>query len=481
MQTNLKEFSANSKESSGYSNSARKACKSGISSLSRTKTSKRKENVSNRLESPPALTLAATNNRNSNRGTKQPSTFPPKSKTGEKGTNTRKTLINLDWLDLKLSAGNLSLESFNQYGQTFFYHKNEAYRLDLLPFGGKTYRSKADVFYGNAKLGTIEFDSIFENLAKTAKFHVENSAFYDEWAGICLASIIENFTKAIGSTVQGVLRVDVALDGRQFENLGWNVYYHDILPIRQSSMKGGHWTTDKEHLTRVTTGFSYGSRSSGRLFRCYNKALEIRKSNHKFYILDYWNANNLDQMGGDVWRLEAELRSDFLKTVDGFTWEHLFDKKRLLSLFQVATKNFFEFVDMRVAEGAKNAAQRKKRFQRAEKIQVVDFSEVHTETYQRVKAESKPKTDRTAKIMIKQLALSAALTSENEPEKALNYAKAAGLLMEENNLEDYVMKKTHFWAPQIEREAWRRGKGVNSMLDLVNLATSLQNLQNIYV
>ena len=408
--------------------------------------------------------------------------FVSKSKTRQKGTITRKTLINLDWADFKLSAGNLSLECFNQYGQTFFYSGNEAYRLDLLPFGGKTYRSKADVFYGDSKLGTIEFDSIFENLAETAKFHVENSAFYDEWANVCLGSIIENFAKAIGSEVLGVLRVDIALDGRQFEAFGWNVYHHDILPIRPGSMKGGHWATDKEHLTRVTTGFSYGSRSSGRLFRCYDKSLEIsEKSQHKTYILDNWNVNNLDQDGGHVWRLEAELRSDFLKTVEGFSWEHLFDKKRLLSLFQVATKNYFEFVDMRVAEGANNAAQRKKRFQRAKRIQVIDFTEVHTDGYQRRKIEKKPKTDRTAKIMIKQLALSAALTAENEPEKALNYAKAAGLMMDENGLQEYVIKKTHFWAPQIEREAWRAGKSVNSMVDLVNLATSLQNLQNCYV
>jgi len=412
----------------------------------------------------------------------QSGSFLPKSKTGEKGTITRKTLINLDWLDLKLSAGNLSLECFNQYGQTFFYSGNEAYRLDLLPFGGKTYRSKADVFYGDSKLGTIEFDSIFENLAETAKFHVENSAIYDEWANVCLGSIIENFAKSIGAEVLGVLRVDIALDGRQFEAFGWNVYHHDILPIRQSSMKGGHWATDKEHLTRVTTGFSYGSRSSGRLFRCYNKALEIRqKSNHKYYILDYWIANNLDEAGGAIWRLEAELRSDFLKTVDGFTWEHLFDKKRLLSLFQAATKNYFEFVDISVAEGANNAAQRKKRFQRAKRIKVVDFDQVHTDGYQRRKIEKKPKTDRTAKIMIKQLALSAALTAENEPEKALNYAKAAGLLMESNDLQNYVTHKTHFWQPQIEREAWRRGIPVNSMMDLGNLAASLTELQNCYV
>lgn len=136
---------------------------------------------------------------------------------------------------------------------------------------------------------------------------------------------------------------------------------------------------------------------------------------------------------------------------------------------------------MRVVDDTNNAAQRKKRFQRAKRIKVIDFSEVHTETYQRTKIVQKPKTDRVAKIMIKQLTLSSALTSEDEPGKALHYALAAGLLMEGNELQAYVARKTHFWQPQIEREAWRAGKSVNSMLDLGNLATSLLDLQNIYV
>lgn len=251
----------------------------------------------------------------------QHATIPPISKTGEKGTNPQpQTLINLDWVDLKLSIGDLSLECFNQNGITVFYSENEAYRLALEPFGDKNYRSSAAVYYGDSKLGTIKFDAVFENLKDTAKLHVENSALYDDWADVALLSIIETFAKSIGSTVLGALRADVALDGRQFEGFAWNVYYHDILPIRPKSMKGGHWATDKEHLTRITTGFSYGSRQSGRLVRCYNKSLEIsEKSQHKSYILDYWRNNNLDQDGPHVWRLEYELRSDFLKTVEGFS------------------------------------------------------------------------------------------------------------------------------------------------------------------
>jgi hypothetical protein len=409
--------------------------------------------------------------------------FTQNSKTGEKGTTSKKTtLISLDWLDLKFSAGNLNLECFDYKGQTFFYSGNECYRLELLPYGGYAYRSKADVFYGDSKLGNIEFDSIYQSQEKTAKFHVENSCFYDEWENVCLESIIKNFAKSIGATVIGVLRADIALDSLTFESLAWNVYNHDILPIRQSSLKGGHWTTDKERLTRITTGFSYGARKSGRLFRCYDKSLEIsEKSKHKTYILDYWKNNNLNQLGGHVWRLEAELRNDFLKTVADFNWQHVFDKKRLLSLFQVAQKNYFEFVDMKALEGAKNAEQRKKRFQRAKRVQFIDFTQVHTDEYKRLKIAKKPKTDRTAKIMIKQLASSAVLTVENEPEKALAYAKAAGLLMQENSLDDYVKMKTHFWRPQIEREAWRQGRAVNSMVDLANLATSLIGLQNVYV
>ncbi|WP_421794927.1 hypothetical protein [Haliscomenobacter sp.] len=408
--------------------------------------------------------------------------FPPIGKTGEKWTNQKKTLIGLDWLELKLEVGHLSLEAFNQKGTCTFVKGSEFYSLELLPFGGKTYRTGAAVYYGNSKMGTVHFDSIFENLSKTAKLQLENTVFYDDFAEITLHSIISNFVKAIGSKILSVLRADIALDCPQFGAFARSVDQMQIVPIRASSMKGGNCAYNYSNFERECTGFSYGSRSSGRLIRCYDKSREItEKSQHKTYILDYWKANGLNDVKGNIWRLEYELKTDFLKTVCGFEWSHLFDKKRLLALTEVATKSFFEWVPADALRNAPNAHQRQKRLQRAEKITVIDFDQVQTENYQRIKAKAKPKTDRTVKIMIKQLSLSAALTAENDLEKALNYAKVAGLLMEQNDLQSYVVRKTHFWKPQIEREAWRQGRAVNPMIDLPNLATSLVELQNMYV
>jgi len=320
-------------------------------------------------------------------------TFPPTGKTGENWTTQAKTLITLDWLELKISIGQLCLEMFNSKGTCTFGGGTELFKLELLPFGGKTYRTGAALYYGAQKIGIIQFDSIFENLIGTAKLQIENACFYEDFAEITLQYIISTFVKSIGSKVLGVLRVDIALDGYQFADFAYSVGECHITPIRQKSLQSAHFSL--KDAKRVITGFGYGSRQSGRMFRVYDKEREIaEKSKHKIYILDYFQANGLRKTKGNIWRLEAELRTDFLKTIDGFTWEHLFDKKKLLGLVQVATNGFFEWVQADVIRNAANASQRQKRLQRAERIQVIDFAQIKTDNYQRIKTKAKPKTDR---------------------------------------------------------------------------------------
>jgi hypothetical protein len=95
---------------------------------------------------PNALTLAATN-KSSIPNAKRGDTFPPIGKTGENWTNQVKTLITLDWLEIKIDAGNLRLEIFNSKGTYTFGKGSELFKLELLPFGGKTYRTGAAIYY----------------------------------------------------------------------------------------------------------------------------------------------------------------------------------------------------------------------------------------------------------------------------------------------------------------------------------------------
>lgn len=479
MNSNLRNLTIDSKQSSDYYRKGHSCAHQDIPPAKRTKRRGKASLSAKGVEMPNALTLAATN-KSSIPNARRGDTFPPIGKTGENWTNQAKTLITLDWLEIKIDAGNLRLEIFNSKGTYTFGKGTELFKLELLPFGGKIYRTGAAIYYGAQKIGIVHFDGLFGNLAGTAKLQIENACFYEDFAHITLQYIIHTFVKSIGSKILGVLRVDVALDGQQFGNFAYNVGECHITPIRQKSLQPAHFSL--KGAKREIMGFSYGSRQSGRLIRCYNKDREIaEKSKHKTYILDYFKANGQRQSKAPVWRLEHELRTDFLKTVDGFTWEHLFDKKKLLGLVQVASNGFFEWVHGDVIRNAPNASQRQKRLQRAERIQVIDFAQVKTDNYQRIKSKPKPKTDRTAKIMIKQLALSAAICDEREPEKAISYAKVAGLLMNENDLRAYVARKTHFWQPQFEREAWRRGIPVNSMVDLADLAASLTELQTMYI
>lgn len=425
--------------------------------------------------------------------------FGTKSKTCQKGTN-QGVLINLDWLSFRIERGyiyNPANYSFQEWpgGSFLTWLKNplddtsnqigivktdtKEFKLELLPGGGGKYLSKANIYFDNEHFAIILFDTNYPNLKGTAQIEITNPFLYKDCD---LQAILNDFLQGINSKVLNVFRVDVAMDGHSFRTFADQIYKHEIVPTRLGLVNGGRWSPNYDTLKAENSTIEGGSRSSGRNWRLYDKDREIaEKSKHKVYILDHFQANGLRESKGNIWRLEFELKNDFLKTIDGFMWDDVFDKNKLLALAQVATHNYFEWVDSSVIKGIRNAEQRKKRLQRAERIQVIDFTRVKTDSYQRIKSKPKPKSDRTEKMICKYLAQHAALTSENEPEKALHYALAAGLVMEGNDLQNYITRKTHFWQPQIEREAWRRGIPVNSMVDLGNLAASLTDLQNCYV
>lgn len=70
---------------------------------------------------------------------------------------------------------------------------------------------------------------------------------------------------------------------------------------------------------RTVTALEYGSRTSMIYCRIYDKGLEIKQKQHKFWFYDIWAKNGLVIEDGDhcrVWNIEFELKRDFFKEMN---------------------------------------------------------------------------------------------------------------------------------------------------------------------
>lgn len=373
-----------------------------------------------------------------------------------------KCLVSMDTVEFRFTHGFLSVEMFARSGRGYCEVGKgaERYGLELLSTGGKNFRSSCKVWYGKEELGKLFWDGLFKELEGVTKFELNNRQLYDTWNDLLLQDVVKGLAAGIGAKIAGVFRVDIAIDSASFAGFADQVVKdRSLMPVRPASLKGNSGYIDL--FSGAVNGFTYGSRNSGRYIRCYNKSREIKeKSTHKGYVLDYWKANELDQPG-DVFRIETELRSQFIKSIQGFEWTDLFDKSKLLGVVQFAHNKFFEWIP-RMLEDAQTDKTTKaailKRNQRAERIQVIDFSQVKTDGYQRIKAKTY-EGQKTKQIVIKQLLGLAAQTPDEDEEKALNYVKAAYQMMDEFQLQNYIHYKSFQWNQEFKHKSMAKGSG----------------------
>lgn len=373
-----------------------------------------------------------------------------------------KALVTMDTVEFRFTNSCLTVGMFAQSGRGYcdVGQGSERYGLELLPNGAKNFRSGCKVYYGKEELGKLFWDGVFKELEGVTKFELNNRQLYDTWNDILLQDVVKGLAKAIGAKIDGVLRVDIAIDSAAFGAFADQVVKdRSLMPVRPSSLKGNNGYIDL--FSGAVNGFTYGSRNSGRFIRCYNKSREIReKSTHKVYILDYWKANNLDQPG-DIFRIETELRSQFLKTIKGFQWSDLFDKTSLLKVVQVAHNKFFEWIPRAMEQSQTDQATKAailKKNQRADRVQVINFEQVKTDAYQRLKAKAY-EGQKTKQLIVKQLLGLAASTPDNEHEKAFNYVMAACQMMDDFELKNYIHYKSFQWRKEFERKSMTKGDG----------------------
>lgn len=347
-----------------------------------------------------------------------------------------KTLVQIDTLSLKITEGGL-LDLFDGSGEVV---KIGEYTLKESGTGGRMYRFKADVWFRGECIGTLLWGARMATHEGFAKLELKNRVLYNQ--KLFTRKIVEGLLSAVDTEVVKILRVDIAFDSEGLMKFLDAVHQRDIVAVRKMAAKKGKKYINLE--TDIIEGFNFGSRSAGRFARCYVKTIEIEISG-KTYIAKFHQKNGLN---GVVCRLELELKSDFLRTVEGLRWHDVFDLTKVTALGEKAMNGWFDWVPADSTDSKRN---------RRERVTIVDFSEVKKTGYERYYPEP-VKTDRTERIMIKQCILRAEAAPCDAT--AIEYLQTAATLAEYNNLRGWLLSKDEEFARIIGERAQLEGREV---------------------
>jgi len=402
-------------------------------------------------------------------------------------------IVTLDWLDLKIKdifSEKIQVQYVGKTGWCTIGEANGIYSLEMQRGGGSSYRQSANVHFclpdeRTFKLGILYWDGMFADIKGTAKLHTEGRWFYEEIPDTSLLEIIQNLLHLLNSDVIGVIRGDIAFDSIDNGKLVNKIASGKITPVKPGSL--GTLYSKMILGKRIELGNTMGSRPYGRLVRCYNKTVSLnieKKDKAKpVRVREYWHAHGVMDNKEDVYRIEFELRHNYLKKFKDLVWTDFFDPAKLVKIAERAALNFFEFVptsvlgDLRGVLSPEKQKEAYKLLEKAKKagkcVKTIDFAKVKTEGYTLNKTQASPPTSRAQQQAVKQLVIAASLSADNE--KAVNYKASAALLTDDCFLQSYVASKNMFWGDFIAREAKRRNVSVNPIIDITNIAQSLQN------
>ncbi|MFY0654478.1 MAG: hypothetical protein JXQ96_20750 [Cyclobacteriaceae bacterium] len=251
--------------------------------------------------------------------------------------NQFKFTVGLDYLTLNL-MGKLPIEADEVEVL------ESGFRFINLERPSKHFLTMFNLYYDENLIGVLLAYPREGNKLKpeTIQLKIENQNFYD---GTDLKQILQNFFSSFLVEFKNITRIDVYLDSYGFQN-GCSLNAFDYLldegkVISNTRVKDKSKYSNKKDGAFQTTGFGWGSRSTGRYLRIYNKTLELSQGS-KPWIENHHRINGLvDQ---DVFRFEYELRNAFVKNIQQFDWLHIFDPEGIFELLDIARKDHFSFV-----------------------------------------------------------------------------------------------------------------------------------------
>ena len=246
-------------------------------------------------------------------------------------------LIGIDYLQLNLTG---EVEFASDTAE----HEQGNFKIIHTERGSKHFEAIFDVFYKDELFGQVNcFPRASKVLdPKTIQFKMNNQRFYD---GSDLQQILQEFFATFNLVYRNITRLDVFMDSYGFQN-GITLNHLDYLidegvVISNTRVKDKAKYAIKKDGKFISSGFSWGSRSSFRYLRIYNKTEELEIKGKK-YIRRFHEANGLKDR--DVFRFEYELKNDFFKCIDKFEFEDIFSKEGQFEILDTARKGHFSFV-----------------------------------------------------------------------------------------------------------------------------------------
>lgn len=225
---------------------------------------------------------------------------------------------------------------------------NEKYEFEYQDYSTRHFKNVVHVSNGSEKIGVLLYERLNSKIGieNWCQFKFENHLFYTK-TGEQLKRLKDDLLSDLNLNFYGVSRLDLALDFQNASEKVQNFYkaisneeiyiggrekdFDDYNALRGfSKTKGGR---------RTLEGFTLGSKKSRKYTRVYNKTLELQKNN-KSYITETWD--NL-KIKGEVWRLEYQMNSTYLKSIKEFDFDKIFTKEFQLSLLEKCMDKHFVF------------------------------------------------------------------------------------------------------------------------------------------
>lgn len=197
--------------------------------------------------------------------------------------------------------------------------------FELLPNGSKGYayilhNSGYEIKISQFKSGIESFSPVQIRISSE---YLWSKGFIQSW-NIIKIWIEETFGKIKKNKIS---RVDICTHTSDI----------DFIEDYQSSYKGAFKKTGVTYTGNNINCLTFGSRKGKNIYcRIYNKTLEIKETKRKSWFTDIWLRNNLDIE--NVWNLEFELKSEFLREFNITTIEDL--ENRLKDIWHYCTKEW---------------------------------------------------------------------------------------------------------------------------------------------